>query len=156
MKLEFKKAHTNQDCLLLYKWVNDPLTRKNAFNTEFISFEEHNKWFRSKMNDPNTVIYICVEKEEMKVQIGQVRLDFTNHVGIIDYYVDSQFRGKGFGSEMLKLLPDQLIKDEFVFSELIGKVKNSNVASEKAFLKAGYQLEITNGWKEFKWLNQDR
>jgi RimJ/RimL family protein N-acetyltransferase len=108
------------------------------------------------MNDPNTVIYICVEKEEMKVQIGQVRLDFTNHVGIIDYYVDSQFRGKGFGSEMLKLLPDQLIKDEFVFSELIGKVKNSNVASEKAFLKAGYQLEITNGWKEFKWLNQDR
>lgn len=153
MKLEFKQAHTDEDCSLLFKWVNDPLTRMNSFNTELITYNEHNNWFRSKMNDPDTVIYICVEVE-MKTQIGQIRVEFMNHVGVIDYYIDPQFRGKGFGSEMLRLLPDQLIKDGFVFNELIGKVKHINVASEKAFFKAGYQLEITSECKEFKWINQ--
>ncbi len=153
MNLEFKKALTNDDCSLLFKWVNDPLTRKNSFNTELITFEEHRGWFYSKLNDPSTIIYICVH-DELKMQIGQVRVEFDKGVGEIDYYIDPQFRGKGFGSEVLKLLPIQLIKDGFLFNLLIGKVKHINVASEKAFLKAGYQLEMTSEWKTFKWFNQ--
>ncbi len=153
MKLEFKQAHTDQDCSLLFKWINDPITRMNSFHTEMIPYDEHCKWFSTKMNNPGSIIYICVDVD-IKLEVGQIRVEFDNDIGEINYCVEPQSRGKGFGTEILKLLPNQLIKDGFVFSKLIGKVKHNNIASEKVFLKAGYQVEISSEWKEFTWLNQ--
>lgn len=155
MKLEFIRARTEQHRDLLYQWANDPVTRMNAFNTGFIDYEDHCRWFTSKMGDASSVIYICANSETEtgeNVPIGQIRVDFKDSVGEIDFSVAPPFRGRGFGTAMLEQVPLQLMQDGIAFSVLTGKVKVSNMASQKAFVRAGYQIITSQSdqWLEFR------
>ena len=54
--MEFKnnfylRDASEADMDLLYKWVNDPVVRQNAFHTEPISYTEHISWFQRILKD---------------------------------------------------------------------------------------------------------
>ena len=70
----------SQDCDLLFKWVNDPEVRENAFNTSPISYEEHVKWFKNKIDSKTSFIYIARVGNS---PIGQIRIDIEFDQGII-------------------------------------------------------------------------
>lgn len=152
MDLYLRRAQTNLDCKLLYKWVNEPLARKNAFNSVRISYSEHSKWFQCRLEDVDSVIYICSNPETNQF-VGQIRVDFETGIGTIDYSVDSSCRGLGYGTTMLVQLPVKLKNDGFKFDKLIGRVKHFNIASEKAFANAGYLLVENNDMKVFEYRN---
>lgn len=40
---------TEADIGLLYEWINDPVCRKNSFNSHIITLEEHKDWFYRKL-----------------------------------------------------------------------------------------------------------
>lgn len=120
-----------EDCTLLFKWANDSQVRKNAFSTNNIDLESHIKWYENKMNDENTRIFIVLKDN---VEVGQIRVDISDNKGFIDYSIDKNYRGQGIGTQILKL-----IKFEITKVNLIGYVKKENIASMKAFEKAGYE-----------------
>lgn len=120
-----------EDCTLLFKWANDSQVRKNAFSPNNIDLESHIKWYENKMNDENTRIFIVLKDN---VEVGQIRVDISDNKGFIDYSIDKNYRGQGIGTEIL-----QLIKLEITKVNLIGYVKKENIASMKAFEKAGYE-----------------
>lgn len=124
------------DCDLLYHWANDPETRKNSLNTEKIPYENHCQWFAGKLQDNKCDIFICEYEEE---PVGQIRLDYQDHIAVISYSIAKDFRGRGFGSEMLFLAEGQ-VKDKT--TRLMGVVKTENIASQRAFEKNGYKREI--------------
>ena len=80
----FLRKATYEDVDLLFKWANDPAVRNNAFNQEKIDYQEHKKWFKNRLEDKNTLIYILTKNSK---DIGQIRVDIDNGVGEIDFSV---------------------------------------------------------------------
>lgn len=115
------------DAKLYFDWANDPEVRKNAHNTEPIIWENHLKWFINRLNS-GTFMLVFFEGSE---PVAQIRVDH----GDIDLSVDAKHRGKGIATEMLMVLKKLQTKN------IKGEVKKSNIASNRAFEKAGFRLD---------------
>ena len=70
-----------EHCDLLFSWVNDEMVRKNSFNTEPITYQEHTRWFKNKLNSDRSFIFICYVGER---PVGQIRVDVDNNTGLIN------------------------------------------------------------------------
>ena len=125
-----RKANIN-DCELYFDWANDELARQNAFNTKSIDWETHQKWFKDKLRNKNSILYL-VEGAQNKV--GQVRFDCFNNEATIDYSIDNQFRGQGQGKKTVKMAIKQLQEDYSDIKIIVAKVKQNNLTSNKIFL----------------------
>jgi len=128
------------DCRLLWQWRNDPRVRRSSFSTGMVRWDEHVKWFESKLNDSQCVIYIAMTKS--RVPIGQVRYDLRGNHAAVSVSLDQQFRGKGYGSSVLRLASQKLLKARSV-RFIHAYVKRGNKASVAAFAKAGYKRKGT-------------
>lgn len=135
MSLRLRKADYG-DVDLLFGWVNDDAVRANAFHTEKIPYEDHVQWFKKMMANASVYQYILC-KDEMPV--GQIRMSVEQGEALIDYSVSSDQRHKGFGSQMLRMVQEQMAADQIIcVTKLIGQVKYENNASAKAFEKCGF------------------
>ncbi len=127
------------DGKLVFNWANDLAVREMAFNSDQIDWQDHLKWFTSRLNDEQTRIYIaCLEGQA----VGQVRLELVpkQNAALLDYSISANFRGMGLATRMLMLADKQALADAFC-SHIIAEVKLENTGSHKALLAAGYQLQ---------------
>jgi UDP-2,4-diacetamido-2,4,6-trideoxy-beta-L-altropyranose hydrolase len=129
------RSAREDDCRLLWDWVNDPQVRAAAFCSDPIPWERHKTWFASKMKDPNCHILIAQDSEGRTV--GQFRVDWrSDREGDIDVSVAPACRGTGNGSVLIDL------GTNWVFAErgerLHAFVKVENHASRRAFEQAGF------------------
>jgi UDP-2,4-diacetamido-2,4,6-trideoxy-beta-L-altropyranose hydrolase len=139
-RLRLRSAHEN-DKFLYFDWVNDPDVRQNAHNPEPISWNTHDAWFEGKLKDPNS--FLAVLETRGGLPLGQFRVDVSGSVGVIDYSIDSAFRGRGLGCKLLDLgvvawkrhNPDMPLR---------ATVLANNLPSVKAFLKVGFRER--NSW----------
>jgi RimJ/RimL family protein N-acetyltransferase len=136
------------DVALFYTWANDPEVRKNSFSSGSIEFEEHQKWFSSKINSDKCLMLILENDEK---PVGQIRISIEEDIGIINFSVDKNFRGKGIGTELLKKGLEFIRKENISLTYLKALVKKDNRPSQKAFEKAGYLLlDGTNDPLEYR------
>ena len=119
------------DKKILFDWVNDPEVRKMSVNTEPVLWEDHEKWFESKLKDKNTRIFLLTENDQ---KIGQVRFHLKNSEWLIGYSIAKEFRGKGYGRQ---ILIDGL--KEMQTGRFIAYVKPANLASLKIFLELKFE-----------------
>ena len=133
-----KKAKM-EDCYVLWKIRNNPRVKKNFFNTDTVSLKEHKKWFIDKVSDNDTEIYIA---EHNGVKIGSARFEkhkrTDSNESLISVSIDPDFFGKGYGSEIIKSSTERFFL-EHGKTKISAKIKNENIASQKAFEKAGYR-----------------
>ena len=130
-----------EDCALLYAWRNDPETRRQSFHTEEIAYPEHETWFSAMLADPAVRGFIL---EEDGKPVGQFRIrpaEGTEHIGEISFAVAPGERGRGLGTRILAEAEEALRHERPAFRTLLGRVKESNPASRKAFLRNGYREE---------------
>lgn len=127
------------DCQQIYDWANHPSVRQQSFNIASIPFENHQKWFDSKLKDTNCHFYIG---RLNGIPFGTIRFDIKNHQATISYSIAKQFRGQGLGTLLLKLGKKKLVETGTPLNEIIGFVKKENKASQFAFLKLDYQQTI--------------
>lgn len=126
----FLREATIDDALLLFDWVNDKDVRLNSINQETIIWENHLKWLESRLNSKETFIYILSDGE---INYGQIRIDNHNDWWTIDYSIDVNNRGKGFGSLIVNLLIEKCKNYNFK-----AFVKKSNLSSIHVFVKLGF------------------
>ena len=133
--LTYRKA-TEADMMLYFDWANDETVRKNSINTSKINFDDHVKWFTTKLASADSIFLIFLNEEK---ELGQLRLetDHQNRELVINFSIDSNFRGKGFGTEIL-FETYRFYTGLEINYPLIGFVKQDNGASAAAFLKAGF------------------
>lgn len=137
MKHYLRRA-TPDDKKLIFEWANDADTRANSFNSEPIKWEDHEKWYDSKMSDDKSRMYILMDFFK---PLGVVRVDLDETgTSEISYSIDKDERGKGLGREMLMLLEKQVARENN--KELIAHVKADNEASKKIFYSLGYEEKI--------------
>lgn len=120
----------------LFKWRNHPDVRKNSFNTASILWDEHKKWFKAEIEDPNTTIYIACCNEQ---KIGSIRFEDRGEAIKVSVMLNPGFLGKGLGSEVIRLGTERFIKEKKPDKSVHAEIKKDNLASIKAFQKAGYK-----------------
>ena len=123
---------SNEDCFLLFKWVNDSDVRKNAINQEKIKWKDHKEWFLKKLINSETRIFILEKDNE---PVGQIRYDRIDNYWEISLSIAKKFRGCGFGKSIIDMSRNR------VPGPLIAKVKEENIASQKVFEKLGFRRE---------------
>jgi RimJ/RimL family protein N-acetyltransferase len=137
---------TADDVDLLYSWRNDSDARENSFSREVIDRTGHGRWLDAKLAaSQETRIWILVESD---VPVGQIRYDrSTASIANISLSIDSRFRGRGLGTEILRLSAPRACQ-ELGVHEVHGVVKAANTASIVAFERAGFRRgadSVVNG-----------
>jgi UDP-2,4-diacetamido-2,4,6-trideoxy-beta-L-altropyranose hydrolase len=125
-----------KDCELLWKWVNDPRVRHSSFNTNRITWEEHQAWFSNKQIDLNCTHYIAFSRYD--VPIGQIRFELKDAVAEIDYSIDKDFRGMELGKILIKEGIEQFCAEKKISLTMQGAVKKENDPSNQAFKALGF------------------
>ena len=130
-----------QDCKLIWKWANDPDMRAGSFSSKFIPWDDHVRWFNSKLNDSHCFFYIAIN--ERAIPIGYVRIDESETEAIISNMIDGEFRGNNYGSMAQKVASEEFFNVSDA-QAIHSYVKEDNEASIKMCVNAGFRkLEVT-------------
>ncbi|MBD2201233.1 UDP-2,4-diacetamido-2,4,6-trideoxy-beta-L-altropyranose hydrolase [Calothrix sp. FACHB-1219] len=125
-----------EDCRLLWEWSNDPEVRAVSFSTEPIPWEDHVQWFQSRLNSPNYIFYIGVDRND--IPIGQIRYELQVHEAIISINIDKKFRYQGYGCHLINLGCEKIFSESQV-KIIHAYVKPYNTSSIKAFSQSGFK-----------------
>lgn len=144
-KVYFRPYET-QDAKLIYRWFNDPVTTYYMFTGQRpMTLEQIENLMTSDTSSPHNVIFIVVDKKSKKA-IGLVGLYEINHTArkaemriIIG---DGNFRGKGYGSEIVQLI-NYYGFDRLNLNRIYLGFTSENKGGEKAYKNAGYVYEGT-------------
>ncbi len=97
----YLRVAESTDLDLLFRWVNEPLVRKNSFSMGTISYEEHRKWYKKILGDANCRQYIYMDDA---CPVGQARIVYKEDVVEVNYSICVQKRSKGYGKKLLELI----------------------------------------------------
>lgn len=134
--LTFRAAEAH-DCKLYFDWANDELVRSQSLNGNQISWEEHQKWFNNKLQDPNTTMYLFFSGDQ---PAGQVRFEKKKGRYLVGISVADKFRGQGLGQQILRRATIHFT--EKCGEAAIAQIKPSNTGSVIIFKKAGYKKTL--------------
>lgn len=124
------------DVKLYYDWANDAAVRENSFNSDPIKYADHEAWFYKNIKSTNIAMLLFFLGT---VPVGQARIQIENGEGTINFSVSKEFRGEGIGALILTEVKKYFFSKSKEHKLLKGFVKFSNMGSEKAFIKAGFE-----------------
>jgi UDP-2,4-diacetamido-2,4,6-trideoxy-beta-L-altropyranose hydrolase len=123
------------DCRRVWEWRNEPSARVMFFNSDEIPYEEHRRWFTTKLGDPDLVFLIVVDPAGEPV--GYVRCQLHESVGDVSIALAPLARGRGYGSHALRGASARFFAERPLRS-LRALVRRGNGASLRAFERAGF------------------
>lgn len=129
---------TQGDCRRVWEWRNDPENRQFFFDSNDIPFEDHERWFSTKIQVSDTRIFVALDAHGREV--GYVRFSIREEQAEISIALEKTERGKGYGSAAIKQGSDQLLATGAA-KRIVAQVKNDNTASVAAFQRAGFAIE---------------
>jgi RimJ/RimL family protein N-acetyltransferase len=153
--LTFRKA-TLDDAQLYFEWANDAIVREQSYNSCQIDFENHKKWFASKLEDDSCMLLLFQNK---KINIGQIRIEKQDEKeAIIGISIASDYRGKGFAKQILLLASDYFLENHKGFF-LSAFIKKQNISSKYAFEKSGFEFKniiVHKKYNSFHYIKQSK
>lgn len=145
--LELRPA-SSSDLLLYFDWVNDSEVRRQSLDTESISLEQHRKWFMTRLATPSSKLFVLLARD---LAVGQIRFDIENGQALVDYSIDSFFRGRGWGKQLISLGMRALDAGTMVRAE----VKRANAASCAVFERLGFTERSASTDSELRVFHMD-
>lgn len=134
--LMLRPANEN-DVLTYFAWVNNPVVRSNAINSESIDIATHLEWFYRRLSDVNSHLYVL---EARGLPVGQVRFERHRAETTIHYSLDVLVRGRGWANQLLTLGVEALNGSPPTL--LRATVKPANVASAAALIRLGFVEQV--------------
>ena len=132
-----------KDSKTLYDWRNEESVRRQSINIDPIPWSVHMKWFKKSLSNPNRQIYFAeVDGED----VGVIRADKDENGYELSWIVDSRFRGKGYGRQMLS----QII--ESLHGCLYASIKTDNVPSLAMVQSLGFRCVSPKDTTFSKWV----
>jgi len=131
------RAASQVDAVVYFRWLNDPETRRQAFQAAPVAWADHAAWFDAALKTSARALKVV--ETPAGVPVGQVRFDgIAEDAGIVSFGLDPVFRGRGWGTRLLDLARESWAGAGHR-GPLHGFVKPANTASLKAFRRAGFQ-----------------
>lgn len=134
LKLRILDASDMED---LYSWRNHPLVRKKSFRSDPLSWEEHQRWFKRKSESPDTTIYIGYYQGN---KVGMIRFDNGSESIKVSVMMSPDFMGRNLGSKLIQLGVKTIMETKGLGRIITAEIKKNNIASIKAFEKAGFKM----------------
>lgn len=125
---------------LILQLANDLVVRRNSFSPGLIDAATHRQWFSMRLAN-RTSCYIFVVETEAGLPIGQVRFEWSNEVWEVHYALDVCVRGRGMGGIFLEAALLEFLIRMPSCTEIVGRVKSGNIASQKVFKRLGFVEE---------------
>jgi len=136
VRLCLRSAREN-DSRLLWEWANDGQVRAAAFSSSPIPWEQHEAWFAEKLRHDQC--HILIAEDEEGTPVGQIRFDTrADGVSEIDVSIARAWRGQGLAVTLIQQGAQSVLSAGHC-TRLRAFVKPENVASVKAFEKAGFK-----------------
>jgi len=127
---------TIDDLELTFTWRNAIENRRYCLaSSELIAKETHINWFNKILVDKSRYLLIA---EIDNQPIGVLRYDIINNAAEISIYLKPGYTGKGIGTSLIEIGTKWLKNSEPNVNRLIANIAIENIASQKAFSKAGY------------------
>ncbi len=126
------------DARRIWSWRNEPAVRRASLQQNPIPLKRHLKWYRAVLVDPRIRFFIAEDRRGRPADY--VRFQIEGRSAEISLAVDRAFRGRGFGTAMIRAGSRRLLAEGGTRS-LIARVRPGNEASIKAFRLAGYSLK---------------
>ncbi len=143
-----------EDCRMVWEWVNMPAVRSASFHSAPIPWNEHVQWFNARLGNGACRYYIA--ETTGKGPIGQIRFDLNGDSALVSVCLDPTLHGKGYGSALISKASRELLLGTGI-TRLLAQIKPTNPASIRAFagadFEAGPLLEI-NGQKAVSMIRQ--
>lgn len=129
---------TLDDAAFLFALLTDPDVAAASNRAAPPDLEEHTGWLTRALENPDVRLFIVEDRIEA---IGQCRLDLKDYGNSAEVSIAliRSARGNGIGAEVLKILALAAAHDGLRWLEAV--IRETNIASRKAFLKAGYSVE---------------
>lgn len=141
MKYASLQRATEDDSKHILSWRNDPKVRNHFFDSRRVSLAEHTRWYKKRLSDPDTAMYIARYGNE---RTGVIRFEKKKNAVSVSVNVAPHLIGKGLGSEIIRLGTERYYAETKEASPVIVDIKSGNIASQKAFQKAGYCRKTTD------------
>jgi UDP-2,4-diacetamido-2,4,6-trideoxy-beta-L-altropyranose hydrolase len=130
---------------LYLDWANDPEVRRQSFHTEAIDCHSHQKWFSSKLRDRDSQLFVMLAGD---LPVGQIRFDRLGQETVIDFSIDAQFRGRGWGQQLVRLGMREIMRQRpAVFR---ADVRESNILSGAVFRGLGFRESVVGNAAGFR------
>lgn len=134
IRIELRPAQ-EEDVRLVWEWANDPATRTASFCTEPIAWDAHVAWFRSRLEDPNCLLFMALNSEGEP--IGIIRFEIHGEEAEVSVNIAPESRNLGWGRQLLRSACTELFRRTEVH-RVVGLVKKDNPRSQRAFIAAGF------------------
>lgn len=133
-KLALRPAQAT-DLDLIFRWRNDPNTRRYFFDPHPLDHAEHVAWFTRLLADPDRVLLIGLDGER---PLGAIRYDIQGEVADISVFLDPEAQGRGLGVRLLHAGSHWLAEHRPGLRHLEARIHPDNRASLAAFAAAGF------------------
>jgi len=115
---------------------NDITVRNSSFNKNLVDFGVHNNWFKNKLRDSSSFLYVV---ETVHKRAGQIRFDIENNQAEVHISILPEFRGRGTAVLALKKACRLIFSKNPGTNLITAHIKLNNSASRKSFLNAGFK-----------------
>jgi N-acylneuraminate cytidylyltransferase len=132
-----------EDALALWRWRNDPETRRASFEQAEIPLARHRQWLDETLRRPDRRLYIV---QAGGGDAGVVRLDIGEQgEATVSLNLAPDWRGRGVGSAALRAAAAEAF-GALGLRRLRAEVKTDNRASRRAFERARFApVDETSG-----------
>jgi spore coat polysaccharide biosynthesis predicted glycosyltransferase SpsG/RimJ/RimL family protein N-acetyltransferase len=144
-EISFTKA-SPEHLELTYEWASDPGVRAYSFNREPIGFEEHKKWYLSKIVQSDCIYLLGRWGNEI---VGSLRFDISGPEALISYLVSPKHHRKGLGRILLAKGLQYLAANNSHVQMVTGLVLPDNTASVRIFDRLGFSCIEENNQLRF-------
>jgi len=128
------RAAQIEDMELFFDWANDPEVRRQSLKTDAIAWLTHQQWFRTRLEDERSRMFVM---EAQSLPVGQIRFDLDDGEALIDFSIEAQFRGRGWGGCLIAMgMARMTEREQPIFR---AEVKASNPASAAVFARLGFR-----------------
>jgi RimJ/RimL family protein N-acetyltransferase len=138
MRLTLRPA-TEEDVRFVWEVNNERTVRAQSISTEPIPWEDHRRWFADALERDDRKLYIAEVDED---RCGVVRFDLEDAEATISIALSPDVRGRGLGTQTIDK-GSQMLCERGDAKRILAFVRPDNVASVKAFERAGFEFRET-------------
>ena len=132
--ISFRRA-TPDDSHNIWSWRNDARVRRYSGTAAEISFEQHQSWFTSVLQDSQRHLMIASDGQS---PLGVIRFDCAGESATISIYLVPDRLGQGRGASLLLSGEDWLRQNLPFAHSVLAFVQDDNRASVELFRSCGY------------------
>ena len=129
----------------LLAWTNDPATRRQSFDPAPVPLARHETWLANQLAHPDRYLLLLAEDTDTGMPAGLIRFVITAasqaaSTATLSYSLAPECRGRGWAAPLLLAGTRAVLAQFLHIRQVVGEVKATNVASVRAFRRAGYAL----------------